>query len=193
MENYVLSCCSTADLTKEHFTRRDIHYVCFHFSLDGRQYTDDLGESISYADFYAAMERGADTKTSQVNVEEFISHFEPFLKSGRDVLHLTLSSGISGVHNSAQAAASMLREKYPQRKLYIVDSLGASSGYGLLMDTLADLRDGGMGIDALRGWALAGGDPGHAVLDAAHPQAGREEVLHAGTARPLRRGRVAER
>ena len=154
MENYVLSCCSTADLTKEHFTRRDIHYVCFHFSLDGRQYTDDLGESISYADFYAAMERGADTKTSQVNVEEFISHFEPFLKSGRDVLHLTLSSGISGVHNSAQAAAAMLREKYPQRKLYIVDSLGASSGYGLLMDTLADLRDGGMGIDALRGWAL---------------------------------------
>lgn len=154
MDNYVLSCCSTADLTKEHFTRRGIHYICFHFSLDGKQYTDDLGESISYADFYAAMERGADTKTSQVNVDEFIEYFEPFLKEGRDVLHLTLSSGISGVLNSAQAAAAMLSEKYPERKLYIVDSLGASSGYGLLMDTLADLKDSGLGIDELKQWAV---------------------------------------
>ena len=112
MENYVLSCCSTADLTKEHFTRRDIHYVCFHFSLDGRQYTDDLGESISYADFYAAMERGADTKTSQVNVEEFIEHFEPFLKSGRDVLHLTLSAA-----NEADAKALLARYEALARQI----------------------------------------------------------------------------
>lgn len=154
MENYILSCCSTADLTREQLTRRDIRYVCFHFSLDGRQYRDDLGESISYADFYAAMARGADTKTSQVNVDEFLQYFEPFLKEGKDILHLTLSSGISGVINSAETAAAMLREKYPERRLYIVDSLGASSGYGLLMDTLADLRDGGMGIDELRDWAL---------------------------------------
>ena len=69
MENYVLSCCSTADLTKEHFTRRDIHYVCFHFSLDGRQYTDVLCESISYADFYAAMEREADTKADLKKIQ----------------------------------------------------------------------------------------------------------------------------
>lgn len=154
MQNYVLSCCSTADLTREHFSRRNIHFVCFHFLLDGKQYTDDLGESISPADFYAAMENGADTKTSQVNVEEFIEYFEPFFKEGRDILHVSLSSGLSGVLNSAQTAAAMLLEKYPERKLYVVDSLGASSGYGLLMDTLADLRDAGLDIDSLRQWAL---------------------------------------
>ncbi len=155
MAEYILSCCSTADLTKEHFLSRDIHYVCFHYELDGKQYMDDLGESMAFKDFYQAMVDGADTKTSQVNVEEYAEYFEPFLKEGKDILHLTLSSGISGSINSARIAAEELSEKYPDRKLYIVDSLAASSGYGLLMDKLADLRDGGMGIDELRDWAEA--------------------------------------
>lgn len=155
MAEYILSCCSTADLTKEHFLSRDIHYVCFHYELDGKQYMDDLGESMAFKDFYQAMVDGADTKTSQVNVEEYAEYFEPFLKEGKDILHLTLSSGISGSINSARIAAEELSEKYPDRKLYIVDSLAASSGYGLLMDKLADLRDEGMGIDELRDWAEA--------------------------------------
>ena len=153
MNEYILSCCSTADLTAEHFQARDIHYICFHFSLDGKQYTDDLGKSISFEDFYKAMTDGAETKTSQVNVDEFIAYFTPFLEAGKDILHICLSSGLSGVYNSANAAAEQLREKYPQRKIYIVDSLGASSGYGLLMDRLADLRDEGMDLDALAAWA----------------------------------------
>jgi len=99
------------------------------------------------------MEEGAETKTSQVNEDEFTAYFTPFLEQGKDILHLCLSSGISGVYNSAVIAQKRLQEKYPERKIYIVDSLGASSGYGLLMDTLADLRDGGMGIDDLREWA----------------------------------------
>ena len=154
MENYVLSCCSTADLSQRHFQERDIHYICFHFYLNGRHYLDDLGKSISFPDFYKAMENGAETKTSQVNEEEFVQYFTPFLEAGRDILHVCLSSGISGVYNSAVIAQKALQEKYPERKIYIVDSLGASSGYGLFMDTLADLRDGGMGIDELRDWAL---------------------------------------
>lgn len=155
MAEYILSCCSTADLTKEHFLSRDIHYVCFHYELDGKQYSDDLGESMAFKDFYQAMVDGADTKTSQVNVEEYTEYFEPFLKEGKDILHLTLSSGISGSINSARIAAEDLSEQYPDRKIYIVDSLAASSGYGLLMDKLADLRDEGMGIDELRDWAEA--------------------------------------
>ncbi|NCC07416.1 MAG: DegV family protein [Clostridia bacterium] len=154
MANYVLSCCSTADLTRTHFETRDIQYICFHFELDGKQYSDDLGKSISYKDFYDAMANGAETRTSQVNVEEFTQYFTKFLDEGKDILHVSLSSGISGVFNSASVAAEELREKYPERKIYIIDSLGASSGYGLLMDKLADLRDGGMDIDTLNKWAL---------------------------------------
>ena len=153
MSEYIISCCSTADLSKEHFTNRNIHYICFHYFLDGKPYADDLGQSMPFDKFYEAMANGADTKTSQINMEEFVEYFEPFLQEGKDIIHLTLSSGISGVYNSAMLAKEELAEKYPDRKIYIIDSLAASSGYGLLMDKLADLRDEGMDIDTLAKWA----------------------------------------
>jgi DegV family protein with EDD domain len=155
MGEYVLSCCSTADLSKEHFKERNISYVCFHYELDGKPYLDDLGETMPLDDFYKAMTDGADTKTSQLNAEEYEAYLDPFLAAGKDVLHLTLSSGISGTINSARIAQENLQEKYPDRKIYIVDSLAASSGYGLLMDKLADLRDEGRTIDEVRDWAEA--------------------------------------
>jgi DegV family protein with EDD domain len=80
-------------------------------------------------------------------VDEFVAYFKQFLDEDKDVLHLTLSSGISGVLNSALIARDMLRDEYPLRRILIVDSLAASSGYGLLMDKLADLRDEGKSID----------------------------------------------
>ena len=101
MADFVLSCCSTADLSAEHFAARDIHYICFHFMLDGKTYSDDLGQSIPFDKFYQAMVDGADTRTSQVNADEYTAYFESFLKEGKDVLHLALSSGISGSYNSA--------------------------------------------------------------------------------------------
>ena len=155
MSDFILSCCSTADLTEEHFNSRNIKYVCFHFSLGGKSYADDLGKTISYSDFYKAMVNGAETKTSQVNVDEYIAYFTPFLEEGKDILHLCLSSGISGSYNSARIAGEDLREKYPDRKIYIIDSIAAASGFGLFMDKLADLRDGGMDIDELAAWAEA--------------------------------------
>lgn len=152
MGDYILSCCSTADLTKEHFLNRNIRYICFSYELDGVRYPDDLGESMSFEEFYKAMENGASTKTSQVNVAEFEEYFESFLKEGKDVLHLCLSSGISGVHNSACVARDIVAERYPERKIYVVDSLAAASGYGLIMDDLADMRDAGKSIDELYTW-----------------------------------------
>ena len=155
MPNFVLSCCSTADLSREHFAARNIEFVCFHYTMDGVERPDDLGQSMPFDEFYAAMVAGADTKTSQVSAGEYMEHFEKFLSQGKDILHVTLSSGISGSHMSARAAVSNLAEKYPERRIRIVDSLGASSGYGLLMDKLADLRDEGMEMDELGDWAEA--------------------------------------
>ena len=151
---YVISCCSTADLTAEHFEKRKISYICFHFNVDGKDYKDDLGQSYPFDKFYGDMAKGAMTKTSQVSVGEYLEYFEGILKEGKDILHLTLSSGISGTLNSATIARDQLSEKYPERKLYVVDSLAASAGYGLLMDKLADLRDEGMGIDDLYAWVI---------------------------------------
>ena len=149
MSKYILSCCSTADLSKEHFDKIDVHYICFHYRLDGKEYPDDLGQSIPFPEFYRRMAAGAPTATSQVNVKEYIDYFEGFLKKGFDILHVCLSSGISGTYNSACAARDLLREEYTDRKIYILDSLGASSGYGLLMDELAQKKAAGMDIDSL--------------------------------------------
>jgi DegV family protein with EDD domain len=102
--------------------------------------------------FYQAMANGASTGTSQVNMSEYLDYFSKILEQGKDILHLSLSSGISGTYNSAENAAMIARERFPQRKVYVVDSLGASSGYGLLMDTLADMRDEGKSIDELHQW-----------------------------------------
>ena len=147
MSEYILSCCSTADLSKEHFEKRNIRYICFHYTLGGTSYPDDLGQSVPFQEFYARMAAGEETKTSQVNVDEFLAYFEGFLKEGKDVLHVSLSSGLSGSVNSARIAAEELADKYPDNKVLVVDSLGASSGYGLLMDKLADLRDEGKSIE----------------------------------------------
>ncbi len=153
MRPFILSCCSTADLAAEHYEKRDIHYLCFHYFLDEVGYADDMGKSIPFEDFYAAMQNGASTRTAQVNVEEYVEFFTPFLEQGYDILHVTLSSGISGTHNSATIAQRDLQEKYPDAKIYILDSLGASGGYGLLVDRLADLRDEGKSIDEIYEWA----------------------------------------
>ena len=75
-------------MPEEFFIKRDIKYVCFHFTMDGVQYDDDLGHSMAFDKFYARIAAGAMPTTSQVNVEEFISFFEPILKAGKDVLHI---------------------------------------------------------------------------------------------------------
>ena len=153
MAGYVLSCCSTADLTRARFEARNIHYICFHFRLNGVEYPDDLGASVPFPEFYRAMSEGAETATSQVNVQEYLDYFDGFLRRGLDVVHVCLSSGLSGSCRSAMSAAEVARERWPERKVYIIDSLAASSGYGLLMETLADLRDGGMSAEELCRWA----------------------------------------
>lgn len=154
MVSYILSCCSTADISAKHYKKRDISYINFHYELDGVWHDDDLENERQLPAFYKAMADGAMTRTSQVNADEFTNYFEKMLKEGIDILHICLSSGISGVYNSAMIAANELRAKYPERKIFIADSLTASSGCGLLMDKLADLRDSGMDIEQVYNWVL---------------------------------------
>ena len=153
MPGYVLSCCSTADVTREWLENRDSASLYLNYLLNGEMCKDDFGATNPPAQLYAKMLAGADAKTSQISAGDYMEHFEKYLAQGRDVLHVTLSTGISGTFNSACAARDQLAEKYPDRKIYVIDSLAASSGFGLLMDRLAELRDGGMGIDELAAWA----------------------------------------
>ena len=152
MTDYVLSCCSTADMPLEYFQKKNIPFVPFHFSIDGKEYPDELGQSMSFDEFYKRIAAGALPTTSQINVAQFIEFFEPYLVAGKDILHISLSSGLSGTYNSAVMAREGLLQKYPDRKLLVVDSLGASSGYGLLVDMAADLRDDGGTLEDVHAW-----------------------------------------
>ncbi|MGN0372800.1 MAG: DegV family protein [Enterocloster sp.] len=150
--SYVITCCSTADMPASFFEERQIPYACFHFRMDGKEYDDDLGKSISLEEFYQKIREGAMPTTSQVNPEQYEAMFEPFLKEGTDIIHLTLSSGISGTYNSAVIARDEMLERYPDRRIEVIDTLAASSGYGLLVDTAWEHRQSGMDFDEMVSW-----------------------------------------
>lgn len=152
MNDYIITCCSTADMPKEYFEKKGIPYACFHFNINGTEYPDDLGQTVPFKDFYQKIREGAMPTTSQVNAESFMEMFEPYLKEGKDILHISLSSGLSGAYNSVCIARDELMEKYPERKIMCVDSLGASSGYGLIVDTAAEMKEKGASIDEIYTW-----------------------------------------
>ena len=155
MADYVLSCCSCCDLSREWLDNRDIHYVYFNYQINGMQCKDDFGDTCSPADLYARMLAGDDAKTSQVSVGEYINDWRPILESGKDILHVCMGSGITGTYASACMARDAISREFPDRKVIVIDSTTASGGLGLLLDKLADLRDEGMGIEDLAAWTEA--------------------------------------
>ena len=156
MDNgYVVSCESTADLSDEHFRERGVIYTCFTFTIDGQDLKDDYGKSMDIHEFYARMKAGSMTSTSQVSTAEYEDLWRPYLADGKDIFHLTLSTGISGTYNSACVAAEELKEEFPGRKIEVIDSLNASSGFGLLVDMACDKRDEGASLEELRAYMLS--------------------------------------
>ena len=151
--SYIISCCTSSDMDVEVYQALDIRYLCMSFMLNGKKYDDDLGQTMTYREFYDHIREGADTSTSQASVGEYVDYFRELLNEGKDVLHACLSSGISNTYHSAQTAATMLKTEFPDRKLYVVDSLAASSGFGLFMTLLAQKRSEGLSIDELYQWA----------------------------------------
>lgn len=153
MDSFILSCCSTVDLPAKQLSERDIAFVCYHYTLDGKEYPDDLGKTMKLTDFYEKLIAGAEATTSQVSVGEFCDYFRTQLQKGRDILHVSLSSGISGTYASAVSAAEIMRKEFPERRIEVIDSLCASSGYGFFMALLADKRDEGLSLTELKDWA----------------------------------------
>ena len=155
MREYVVTCCSTADMSRTFMETNEVPFAMFHYQLDGKEYADDLYSSISPEVFYKMIGDGAQPVSSQVNAEAYCALFEPVLKSGKDVLHLTLSSGISGSINSANVAKTQMEEKYPDRRVMVVDSLAASSGYGMLVEQTLENQRAGMSLEENAAWIVA--------------------------------------
>lgn len=153
MTDYILSSESTIDLDPEFVRELDVSIINANYELNGQTYIDDFGQSLDMEEFYDNMRDGATPTTSRINTNEYIEYFRPLLEDGKDIIHLCLSSGMSSQYDSLLMAFEELKEEFPERKMYAVDSLMASAGFGMLTAKLANLKDGGMDIDSLYKWA----------------------------------------
>ena len=149
---FILSCESTVDLPWAYVQSRDISVIEYSYLIDGQEYPDDMGRHPgSMARFYQFLEEGAMPKTSQLTEMAYEAYFESLLQKG-DVLHLGFGTGMTPSILNGIAAAEKLREKYPDRQIVVIDTTCSSSGYGMLVDDAADLRDAGKGIDEIVDW-----------------------------------------
>ncbi len=121
----------------------DLMMIPFAYFIEGERFTCLDTASFDGDAFYALL-KNTEVKTTQINPAEYADFFEPFLKDGRDVVYVAMSSGISGSCQSALLGAALLKERYPDRTIEVVDTLGASLGEGLVAIEAARLRDEGL-------------------------------------------------
>ena len=146
---------SSADLGEDLVREMDIQVLPLSFTIQDRTYHNyPDNHELDPHTFYKMLREGQTATTAAVNVEQYLQAMEPQLQAGRDVLVLAFSSGLSATYNSSAIAAEELREKYPERKIYTVDTLCASLGQGLLVWLAAKERAKGKTIDEVRDWAV---------------------------------------
>lgn len=151
---FILSCESTVDLPYTYISGRNIPVLFYSYSVDDQEFPDDMGrDPEALPQFYRFLEKGKIPSTSQINVFKYKEFFEGLLQKG-DILHIAFGSGMTPSVNNALEAANMLREEYPERKITVIDSLCSSSGYGLLVDEAADMRDRGYSMDEISKWVM---------------------------------------
>ena len=153
MSDFIILTDSSADLSAEMAQELDVQVIPLSFIMKGRTYRDfpDNREMDPHL-FYEALRQGEEATTAAVNVGQYTEALEPLLQAGTDVLILAFSSGLSATYNSSRLAVEELREKYPERKLYTVDTLCASLGQGLLVWYAAKARERGGTIEEVRDW-----------------------------------------
>ena len=141
---------TSANLPTPLLRRADVSVIPFYFTVDGHEDATCMDtETFDGSAFYGAMRSGTGVRTSQINPQAYIDHFEPLLAAGQDILFIGMSSGISGSYHSAQLALSQLKPSYPDRQFRLVDTLGASLGEGLWVIKAIEWRDEGVSLDEI--------------------------------------------
>ncbi len=144
---------SASDMPADYYAEHDVEVVSLGFNMNNVNYEGEYGEKITEKDFYAQLREGAMPTTYQVTAEMAKPHIEQYLEKGKDVFILTFSSALSGTSGSFTVAARELSEKYPKRKIKVVDSLCASMGEGLLLDYVVKKADSGATIEETAAYA----------------------------------------
>lgn len=150
MNEYVITTDNNSDLPDKFFQEHGVGCTYLSYSMDGKNYTHE--NFLPEHEFYEAMRNGSLPTTAQVNPDSVRSLMEPYLKEGKDILHIAFSSGLSGTYNSCRIAAEELAEEYPQRKITVIDSLGASLGQGLLVYLAQQKKEAGEDMESVAKW-----------------------------------------
>ncbi len=151
MNEYVIFADSSVDLPAEEIARYGLQIVNLHLFVGGEE---ESLETLDSHTFYDRLRAGEVASTSAPSPDEYISKMEPVLQSGKDILYLGFSEGLSCSYNNGKLAIEELREKYPERKLYAVSTFCASTGHGLLAVLAARKQQAGEPIEAVRDWAV---------------------------------------
>ena len=150
-KEYVIMTDSSCDLSQELADQLGLEVLPLEVMADGKNYRNWLdGREIGFKEFYKLAREGKELKTSAVNTAAFEEKMEELLKEDRDILYIGFSTGLSTTYNSGEAAARELREKYPDRKIYTVDTLAASLGQGMIIYYAAKKKEAGATIEEVR-------------------------------------------
>ena len=156
MNDYVIVSDATVDLPQSVIDEYGIKVIPMGFHIDDREYCHYPDErELSIEEFYSKLKNGAVSHTSQITPALFLDYFETILQQGQDIIYIAFSSGLSGTYNTSQLVIRDLKEEYPDRKIYVVDSLCASIGEGLLVLQAALQKKQGMSLEELRDWVEA--------------------------------------
>ena len=153
MNKYRIVTDATADLPQELVESMGISVIPMECRLNEQTFIyEPTGKYLKPEAFYAQMREGASTATSQINVFAYVTHFEPILQAGEDILYIAFSSALTGSQQSAVIAVQELEAKYPGRKISMIDSLCASLGEGLMVYAAAKKQEEGLNLEALSQW-----------------------------------------
>ena len=150
MRDYIITVNSTVDTGKDWLKERNVPVIPLKYTIDGQEYTDMYG--LSDKEFFQKLREGKMSVTSQINPEEAKEMLEPYVKEGKDVLHLAFSSALSGTCNSMKIAAEELQEEYPEAKVIVVDTLCACMGEAMLLYYALKQKEAGKTIEEVAQW-----------------------------------------
>lgn len=138
---------ATNDFNAEYYDKNNVHLIPMDLNIDGEILSDN--KAVDLHRFYENLKKGKMPTTSMINPITFEEIFEKYLSQGYDVLYVGFSSGLSGTFNASTMAQKSLSEKYPNAKIFCVDSQSASMGIGILVKKAIELRDCGKNIDEI--------------------------------------------
>lgn len=154
MSDYIIATSSTSDLPRTWLEEHNIPFIAYSYTVNDEPREDDCREETRAA-VYAGMRRGDKLHTSMINEFVYYDFLKTFLDEGKDVIFLDMSQKMSVSFVNANKAADKLRAEFPERKLYVMDTLCISGGLGLLVESMVARMEEGMDYDEVIAWGEA--------------------------------------